>query len=332
MREPVVDIPKKCYFCIERTGLILLLAINCCYGQSVKSFTNAGIQLFYEEQGTGPALYILTGGPGAPPEHPAYELMDSLKAVFTCVLLHQRGAGKSRHVAINEKTINIASYLNDIELLRRTRGDQQITLLGISWGGLLAMNYAALYPHAVSNLALLGSAPPSYQLWNVLFDNQHVRRSGAELDSMQVLQKIFTQKTDAELDSLKKADPLAKEVVAFKHFMAIHARSMYYDRTKAAKNFEELFYGFNFQPIPYIDKEVMETQWDITAALKKLKTPALILYGRQDDQGESTFFLQKECLKNSEIRVIEKCGHIMWEDQPAEFYKILISYLTKNPK
>ena len=309
----------------------MLLVMNCCYGQSVKSFSNADIQLFYEEKGKGPALYILTGGPGAPPQHPSYEIMDSLKATYTCVLLHQRGAGKSRHVPINEKTINIASYLKDIELLRQKRGDKQIMLLGISWGGLLAMNYSVLYPQHVSGLVLLGAAPPSYTLWNVLFDNQYTRRSISELDSMNMLQKIFSQKTDAELDSLKRADPLAKEVVAFKNFMAIHVRAMHYDRSKAAGNFEELFYGFNFQPIPYIDKEVMETRWDITSALKKLSIPVLILYGRQDDQGEATFFLQKQCLKNSEVRVIEKCGHIMWEDQPAEFYKILTSYLTKNP-
>jgi proline iminopeptidase len=37
----------------------------------------------------------------------------------------------------------------------------------------------------------------------------------------------------------------------------------------------------------------METKWDITADLKKLDIPALILYGRQDDQGESTFFCKK---------------------------------------
>jgi proline iminopeptidase len=312
--------------------LTILFFTNCCYAQTVKSFRNAGLQLFYEEKGKGPALYILSGGPGAPPEHPSHELMDSLQTLYTCVLLHQRGSGKSRNVPINAKTINIKSYLQDIELLRKKRGDKKITLLGISWGGLLAMNYAAVYPSHVSNLVLLGSAPPSYKLWNVLFDNQYVRRSAAELDSLKMLQTIFSRKTDAELDSLKSVDPSAKEVVAFKNFIAIHVRAMHYNRSVAAMNFEELFAGFNFQPIPFIDKEVMETKWDITAALKMLTVPALILYGRQDDQGESTFYLQKECLKKSEMRVIEKCGHIMWEDQPVAFYQTVITYLRKSRK
>lgn len=198
-----------------------MFAVNVCSGQSVKRFSNAGIQLFYEEKGKGPALYILTGGPSAPPEHPGYEIMDSLEAVYTCVLLHQRGAGRSRNIPINEKTITIKSYLQDIESLRRKRGDKKIKLQGISWGGLLAMNFAVLYPQYVTDLVLLGSAPPSYKLWHVLPDNQYARRSRAELDSMHALQKIFSQRTDAELDSLKSADPLAKEVVAFKTFLNI---------------------------------------------------------------------------------------------------------------
>ncbi|HVE61946.1 MAG TPA: alpha/beta hydrolase [Chitinophagaceae bacterium] len=313
--------------------ITVLFLSSCCRAQDLKNFNNGDIQLFYEEHGKGPALYILTGGPGAPPNDPYHhQIIDSLKPFYTCVLLHQRGAGKSRNIHINEQTINIKSYLRDIELLRQKRNDKKIILLGISWGGLLAMNYAVLHPQYVSKLVLIGSAPPSYKIWNVLFDNQYVRRSVAELDSMNALMKIFSVKTDRELDSLKRADPSSKEVIAFKNFLAIHVRAMHYDRNKLPRGFDEFFTNFNFQPIPFIDKEVMETKWDITTDLKKLSIPALIMYGRQDDQGESTFFLQKECLRNSEMRVIEKCGHIIWEDQPHQFYKILMSYLIKGKK
>ncbi|HEY5771713.1 MAG TPA: alpha/beta hydrolase, partial [Chitinophagaceae bacterium] len=71
---------------------------------------------------------------------------------------------------------------------------------------------------------------------------------------------------------------------------------------------------------------------DITADLKKLNASALIIYGRQDDQGESTFYLQKECLKNSKMHVIERSGHLIWEDQPDEFYKTILHYLTARRK
>ncbi len=311
--------------------ILVLSAYSFCSGQNLKSFNNGNLKLYYEEYGKGPALYILSGGPGEAPDHPYRQLVDSLKSFYTCILIHQRGSGKSRNISINEKTITIANYTQDIELLRKERGDKKITLLGVSWGGLLAMNYAALHPENVLNLILVASAPPSHTLWNVLYDNQYAKRSKVELDSMYILQTVFSTKSEKELDSLKRVTPNSKEVVAYKEFIAMHVRAMYYDRSKISKkNFNELFHNFNFQPIPIIDKEVIETRWDITTKLKELKIPTLIVYGRQDDQGESTFYLQKESLKFSETHVIEKCGNEILEEQPKEFFKVLMDYIKRT--
>jgi proline iminopeptidase len=311
--------------------VIFLATYSYCSGQNLKSFNNGPLKLYYEEYGKGPALYILSGGPGEAPEHPYRQIVDSLKSFYTCILIHQRGSGKSRNIPINQTTITIKNYTEDIELLRKQRGDTKITLLGVSWGGLLVMNYAAFHPESVSNLILICSAPPSYTVWNVLYDNQYARRSKMELDSMESLQKIFSTKTEKELDSLKFANPTCKEIIAYKEFIALHIRAMYYDRNKISKkNFDDLFYSFNFQPIPLIDTEVIETKWDITNELKKLKTRALIVYGRQDDQGESTFYLQKESLRFSETHVIEQCGHEILEEQPVAFFKILMNYVKRT--
>jgi proline iminopeptidase len=312
---------------------IILITYSYCTGQNLKSFKNGSLELYYEEYGKGPALYILSGGPGEAPEHPYRLIMDSLRSFYTCILIHQRGSGKSRNIPINDQTISIDNYTQDIELLRKERGDKKITLLGVSWGGLLAMNYAACYPRFVSSLMLISSAPPSYKVWDVLYDNQYARRSKVELDSMDILLKIFSTKTEKELDSLKVVTPNSKEVAAYKAFISMHVRAMYYDKNKISiEHFNDLFYSFNFQPIPIIDKEVVNTKWDITNNLKKLKIPALIVYGRQDDQGESTFYLQKESLKYNETYVIEKCGHEIVEEQPAEFFKILMGYVKRMRK
>lgn len=318
---------KNCFF----TFIVILLTYSFCSGQNLRSYYNGPLKLYYEEYGNGPALYILSGGPGEAPEHPYRQIIDSLKSFYTCVLVHQRGSGKSRNIPVNENTITIKNYTHDIELIRKDRGDKKITLLGVSWGGLLAMNYAATHPEFVSNLILISSAPPSHTVWNVLYDNQYARRSRVELDSMDMLQRIFSVKTEKELDSLKFADPDCKEVIAYKEFIAIHVRAMYYDKSKISKkHFNDLFYSFNFQPIPIIDKEVLETRWDVTDELKKLTIPALIVYGRQDDQGESTFQLQKESLKYSETHVIEQCGHEILKEKPVEFFEILLDYVKRT--
>ena len=306
---------------------LLFGTYSLCIGQQVKSFYNGPFKLFYEEFGAGPPIYILSGGPGESPDHPYRQIVDSLKSSYTCILVHQRGTGLSRNIPIDESTIDISHYTQDLERLRESRGDLKISLLGISWGGMLAMNYAATYPEFASNLILICSGPPSYRLWNVLFS----RRSVAELDSMKQLQRTFSTKSEKELDSLKIACPDCPEVLAYKEFILFHVRAMYYDRSKVSRSlYEKEFYDFNFQVIPIIDKKIVESRFDIRDKLMQLEIPALIVYGRQDDQGESTFFEQKESLRFAEVHVIEQCGHEILEEKPVEFYKILKNYLQRT--
>lgn len=319
-----------------------LFRIVCCFiilfssavlAQDLKSFQNGSVTLYYEEFGSGPPLYVLSGGPGGAPDHPYRWMIDSLKSYYTCVLLHQRASGASRNMPVNAQTITIERYTSDIERLSQVRGDSKITLMGMSWGGLLVMNYAASYPKQVENLILICSAPPSYSLWNVLYDNQYTRHSPTERDAMNELQKLFSVKTGRELDSLKRSDPENPIVIAYKKYMRLLVNAMYYDsRNISEEQFNQLFLDFNFQPIPIIDREVLETKWDITEKLKRVSARTLIVYGRQDDQGESTFYLQKESLRNSEMRVIEQCGHEILEEQPEAFFKILMDFVRRTSK
>lgn len=313
--------------------LIHFYIITPVQSQNFFSYKSDSLTLYYEQYGKGPAMYILSGGPGEAPYYPYRQIADSLSSSYTCIIVHQRGTGKSANLPINEKTITVQQYTRDLEALRRHRGDKKIALLGVSWGGMLAMDYAANYPEFTDDLILVCSGPPSYKLWNVLYDNQFARRSVAEVDSMAALQKIFSAKSEKELDSLKRVCPDCPEVLAYKEFIIFHVRAMYYDRRKVSRAmYEQAFYDFNFQVIPIIDKEIMETRYDISEKLKKLDIPALIVYGRQDDQGESTFYLQQECLKNSQTRVIEQCGHEILEEQPEAFFKILREYISRDRK
>ncbi|MBL7850083.1 MAG: alpha/beta hydrolase [Cyclobacteriaceae bacterium] len=311
---------------------ILVAAFWSSWAQSIGQFSNGPYILYYEEFGKGPPLYVFSGGPGEPPKDPYLQIIDSLKSTYTCVLLHQRGTGLSRGIPMNASTVTIANYVQDVERMRQKRGDQKVILLGVSWGGLLAMAYAAEYPDRISNLVLLCSAPLSIRHWNALYGNQRVRRSNVELDSMVLLQEKFKGYTERELDSLKRTDPSSPAVLAYKTFIRIHVRAMFYRRDIDYRKIDDLFYGFNFQAIPLIDSDVVNNRLDLAPRLKKLKAPALILYGRQDDQGEAVFYEQKATLKNSQMFVIEECGHEMTEDQPVEFFRILLSYLRVNPR
>jgi len=318
---PTIELMKKIF-----TGFILLITINC-VAQQLDSFQNGKIKLYYETAGSGQPIYLLAGGPGYPPEIIARQLRDSLKNKFTVIVLHQRGSGKSKNIVCNEETINIAAYVSDLFQLMKVRGDSKAILLGESWGGLLAQAFAATHPQLVAKLILVASAPPSYKFWHVLEDNQYARSSQNEKDSMQLLQRIFEKKTPAALDQLKQTHPEDAAVKAYYQFVTILHRNHYYNRSHIDPEFDVAFYNFNFQPIPFIDKDVLENKRDYTAQLKKLFIPVLIIYGRQDDQGESTFQEQIASFKNKKVVVLEKCGHEIIQEQPQQFFKALLGFL-----
>jgi hypothetical protein len=58
---------------------ILLLVSGCCFAQNLKHFDNSSVRVFYEECGQGPALYLLSGGPGEAPGRPYRQIIDSIK-------------------------------------------------------------------------------------------------------------------------------------------------------------------------------------------------------------------------------------------------------------
>ena len=144
---------------------------------------------------------------------------------------------------------------------------------------------------------------------------------------MKLLQQVFGNRTERELDSMKRFQPNAPEVRAYKAFIRIHVRAMHFRRDNIYVHFDEQFENFNFQPIPFIDEEVLSTKMDITPQLRQLNIPALILYGRQDDQGEAVFYQQRDALRRSQMHVIEECGHEMVDDQPEQFFRVLMTYL-----
>ena len=97
---------------------ITLLFILTCFtfslnGQKVDSFISQdGSQIFFQEFGdTGETIVLLSGGPGLNPYY-LEPLYNELKKKYRCILLHQRGTGKSILNEINEESINVQKYIH----------------------------------------------------------------------------------------------------------------------------------------------------------------------------------------------------------------------------
>src|SRR3954453_10255877 len=133
----------------------LLLALTLPVGlPRAEALPRDGFDLHYQSIGSGPAIVLLSGGPGFDVDY-MLPLAEKLGGSFTYILLEQRGTGRSRPAKIDSTTINLKSAIDDLEALRVHLKQDALTLVGHSWGGMLVMAYAAEHPDKVPRLLLV---------------------------------------------------------------------------------------------------------------------------------------------------------------------------------
>ena len=142
--------------------------------RAVSEFVDvSGVRLFTRRIGTGPAVVVLHGGPGAHHDYllPQYDLLATGR---TLVYYDQRGGGQSpvgRDVPVGWR-----EHVSDLEGLRLRSNEERLTLLGYSWGGLLAVLYALHHPDRVARLALVCPAPLT-SIWRAEFERRFAARA-----------------------------------------------------------------------------------------------------------------------------------------------------------
>jgi len=117
------------------------------------------VSLYARDIGQGPPAIVLHGGPDF---DTAYLLpnLDRLADIYRLVYYDQRGRGKSAD-GVQPEDVSLPTDLEDIERVRQHFALEAPTLLGHSWGTVLALEYALRYPTRVSRLVLMNPAPAS---------------------------------------------------------------------------------------------------------------------------------------------------------------------------
>src|SRR5215831_1948179 len=178
---------RKIYF------LLLLITMNVAKAQSNYYITSTdSTKLFVQEYGKGDPVIILAGGPGLNAIY-LEALYQKLSGKYRCIVLDQRGTGKSHIATVDSITMDMKNYMNDLEALRKYLKLEKVTLIGHSWGGMLIMEYAARHPLQIEKLILLDPGGPTNSFFVYFPDNINMRLRDEDLKEM------------ARLDSLKQS-------------------------------------------------------------------------------------------------------------------------------
>jgi len=114
-------------------------------------------------------------------------------------------------------------------------------------------------------------------------------------------------------------------------------RKLVYDKSKLTKD-KILRYSF-FYNMPGSHNALVQTakqilpdnHEEIIGQIKLINLPTLILWGRNDPiiPLKNAFRFQTD-ISNSQVRIIDNCGHIPQEEKPEETAKAIVEFLCKN--
>jgi len=161
------------------------------------------VRLFTRRAGDGPPVVVLHGGPGAHHDYllPQYDLLARGR---TLLYYDQRGGGRSP--VGRDTPVGWREHVADLEALRRHWSIDRLTLLGYSWGGLLAVLYWLEHPERVDRLALVSPAP-GRAAWRAEFDRRFAARMADP--------RIARARADLVASGLSRTEPEKYRRLAF---------------------------------------------------------------------------------------------------------------------
>jgi proline iminopeptidase len=280
---------------------------------------HAGVRLYVREVGAGQPLIVVHGGPDFDHRYLVPEI-DGLANVCRVVAYDQRGRGRSRGPRAEDVTL--ASEIDDLDAIRRAITDGRVALLGHSWGGVLAMAYAATFPERVSKLVLLGTGPATHHDWVSLRDDMARHRSAEDRDAFR---RIDT--SAAYLDGETDAD-LAHYRVHFRIAVTDPDRHlpMLLPRLREGWSAEDVRRARRIEARLY-EETTASPSFDLRQGLSALRAPTLVLHGSADFVPTRLVRPIHDAVRDSRMVVLDDCGHFSFMEQPARAVPCVAAFL-----
>ena len=279
------------------------------------SFTRDGVELHYRTAGSGTPAIFLSGGPGFEVDY-VVPLGDFIPATYQRVFLEQRGTGRSR-LSVLPHTMTLRIVVEDLEALRVHLKQERLFLIGHSWGGMLAMAYAAAHPDRVDKMILIGPGGPTLEFAQWFPDNIRMRLRPEDLEKERYWDDAPKRGVDpdkAALEGIRAITP-----------------GYFFDREKGLAFAASMPDGTVHLAVnQLLFDDMAKTGYDSRPGLQKLDRPVLIAQGHQDPVGDKTAEDIHAAIKGSVLKYFNKSGHFPWLEVPEEFRKAIAEFLTTN--
>ncbi len=261
-------------------------------------------------------LLCLHGGPGATWDY--FEPLQVLAETGRALVFYDQLGGGNSDVPEDVTIHTIALFLEEIEAVRRAQGLKRVHILGHSWGGMLAMEYALTKPAGLTSLILANTGASAAQ-WAA--------------ETRRLVDEMPPEFRDAVYRHEAAGTTDAEEYVeAQREFSRRHLSRRvkpYPDcMRRMAEKYGEKVYNYMWGPSEFHVTGTLK-DWDITTRLDEINLPTLIISGRFDEATPAIAKKLQDGIPGSEWVQFENSGHFPQLEEPERYLRVLGDFLDK---
>ena len=258
-------------------------------------------------------LVVLHGGPGAHHDYLLPQLL-ALAEERECLFYDQRGGGRSK--TDDRAPITWRTQVEDLAKVIAELAPGPLTLVGYSWGALLAQLYAieaaaGRVAPLPARMVLLDSGPIA-RPWRSEFEAEFARRQSGE--------RITRLREELAASGLRERDAEAYRQRTFELSVA-----GYFADPARARDLTP------FRVTGRVQQSIWESlgDYDLRGALRTLRIPTLVVHGRQDPIPLASSEAIADALGAERIW-LEDCGHVPYVERSGELFAAVRDFLDRT--
>ncbi len=270
------------------------------------------VSLNVEVVGQGPPLLLMHGGPGL--DHWSLRPFRRLADGFTLIFYDHRCNGRSTGASL--ETFTWENLTADADALREKLGFERWAVLGHSFGGHVALEYALRYQQRLTHLVLLDTGGDGH--WSQQNAADLLAKRGYSSRKVKLVRRWFNG-----WFTPRDFFPIFIQIGgAYSHgsFLPTMVKDMVHG-------------GWRSKPRPetfiFASRHLIKG-WTVMDRLGELEAPTLVMAGRDD------FVFPPECqgemaagIPGASLRIIEHAGHNPHEEQHDEVMNAVSEFLGR---
>jgi len=294
--------------------------------QIKQGFVDAnGVMIYYEEFGEGKPLMIVHGGPGASHDYFLPYLIPLAKQ-NRLIFIDERGSGQSQRLE-DSTQYTVDNMVEDVEAVRKALDLGKMSLLGHSYGGVLAQAYALKYQQNLTHLVLCSTFPSTSQM-NEVFKEMKLKMSPELRDRIDKMEKAGLYGHGLPYEHNRYTNEYMVAAWGEGYFPYLYQRrpDPNYDPVASGVMSWRLYREMwgpdgefvidgNLKSVEYVDQ------------LSTINVPTLITCGDHDECPPSLAEEMHEKIAGSKLVIFPNSGHMTFVDQPDLFIKAVDDFL-----